>query len=556
MAGWRLWMMAAIAGCAGTAADAQTNREKAVAIDRVPIPPVDRFEVEQIGPPLAAPWSLAFLPDGTFLISEKHRGLRLIHADGQATATLEGGPPNVLRKEDSGLLDVALDPDFAANRTLYLAFAEGTEEANRTAIWKARLEGGRLVGGRVIFRANQDKKAPSHPGGRLLFLPDKSLLLTIGDGFDYRDKAQDPASHLGKVVRLTRDGAAAPDNPFVGRAGYAPEIWTLGHRNIQGLTRDPVSGTVWAHEHGPRGGDEINALVAGRNYGWPAVSFGIDYDGTLITERLHAAGMALPRFVWSPSIAPSGLAIYRGTVHPELDGRLLVGALAFRTLVQVRVGTETGLLAEEGRWLTGLKARIRDVRVAPNGAIFLLTDDPTAGRLLRLVPASEANAIAADQPLAPMSYLIGGWTGESRFTPAFAATPTVSEETSQMDCAAVVKATYIRCTIRFNRKRDGRLRVIEHQLNRDPAKAGFDVTVIDSSWAGKSSYILSWNAAEQAWIAFVPTDHEGHPATERIMVTPSSDRTSIVHTEALRLDNSPNGPWTETFRWTLQRRSS
>ena len=364
---------------------AQMTRLDAVAIDRVPIPPADRYEVEAIGPALAAPWSLAFLPDGSFLVSEKHGGVRIIRPNGSATGRLPGGPPTVLQKEDSGLLDIVLDPDFAANRFIYIAFAEGTEESNRTAVWKARLDNDRLTGGRVIFRVNEAKKGAAHPGGRMLFLPDKTLLLTVGDGFDYRDKAQDPASDLGKIVRLTRAGHAAPDNPFISRVGYAPEIWTLGHRNVQGLTRDPVTGTIWAHEHGPRGGDEINELAAGRNYGWPRASFGIDYDGKLITDRQHVEGMIDPRFVWVPSIAPSGLAAYHGAIHPEWEGRLLVGALASRMLAQVRINPQTGLLAEEGRWLVGLKARIRDVRVGPNGNVYLLTDEEN-GRLLRIHP--------------------------------------------------------------------------------------------------------------------------------------------------------------------------
>ena len=547
-------LTALIVACgAVTPAAAQTARERAVAIDRVPIPPAERFEVEEIGPPLAAPWSLAFLPDGSFLVSEKHGGLRRIGPGGQATPPMAGGPPNVLRKSDSGLHDVVLDPDFAANRTIYLAFAEGTEESNRTAIWKARLDGDRMVDGRVIFRVNEAKKAPSHPGGRLLFLPDKTLLLAVGDGFDYRDKAQTPASHLGKVLRLTRDGKAPPDNPFIGRAGYPPEIWALGSRNIQGLTRDPVTGTIWAHEHGPRGGDEINELVAGRNYGWPRASFGIDYDGKLITDRQHIDGLADPRFVWAPSIAPSGLAVYRGAVHPELDGKLLVGALAARTLVQVRIGAQTGLLAEEGRWLGGLKARIRDVRVAPDGQVYLLTDGDS-GRLLRLVAAASNPAIAADSPLSAMGYLIGSWTGESRFTPPFVANPKVMDETSLVDCVPVLKATYIRCTIRFFRRSDGRLRTVEHNINRDPAKSGFNVTVLDSGWSGQSRYTLNWDESEQAWIGFVPTDHDGRPATERIVDKPSPDRTTITHTEAIRLNSAPNAPWTETFRWTFTRR--
>jgi aldose sugar dehydrogenase len=360
-------------------------REQAVAMDRVEIPPADTLQVERIGPPLTAPWSLAFLPDGAMLVTEKHGGIRRIASDGQASAALPGGPENVFQRSDSGLLDVVLDPDFARNDLVYVAFVEGNEQANRTAIWKARLERGRLTGGRVIFRVNEGKEGPSHPGGRMIFLPDGTLLLTVGDGYGLREKAQNPASHLGKVLRLTRDGTAAPGNPFTGRAGHAPEVWTMGHRNIQGLARDPATGTVWAHEHGPRGGDEINELVAGRNYGWPAVSFGIDYDGTVITDRAHAPGMAAPRFVWSPSIAPSGLAIYRGARFPDWQGRLLTGALASQMVAQVRINPKNGLLAEEARLLTGLKARIRDVRESPDGHIYLLTDE-SPGYLLRILP--------------------------------------------------------------------------------------------------------------------------------------------------------------------------
>jgi aldose sugar dehydrogenase len=380
---WNCFLMIlAIATSVGVSA--QSNRLQAVAIDRVPIPSADRYEVEAIGPPLAGPWSLAFLPDGRFVVTEKHGGVRIMRSDGSATEQLSGGPEHVLQKEDSGLLDIVLDPDFATNRNVYIAFAEGTEEANRTAVWKGRLDDDQLLKGQVIFRVKEPKKGAAHPGGRMLFLPDKTLLLTVGDGFDYRDKAQDPASHLGKVLRITRDGQAPPDNPFARRPGYAPEIWTLGHRNPQGLTRDSATGRIWQHEHGPRGGDEINDLVAGGNYGWPRASFGIDYDGKLITDRQHVDGMIDPRFVWSPSIAPSGLAIYHGAVHPDWEGRLLVGALASRLLAQVRVNPQNGLLAEEGRWLVGLKARIRDVRVAPDGNVYLLTDD-AQGRLLRIV---------------------------------------------------------------------------------------------------------------------------------------------------------------------------
>lgn len=536
---------------AATPALTQSAREQAVAIDRVSVPPIDRFEVEQIGPPMASPWSLAFLPDGNFLISEKHGGLRIIGRDGSASAALAGGPPDVLQKSDSGLLDIVLDPQFADNRFVYLAFAEGTEEANRTAIWKARLEGNRLTGGRVIFRVSEAKQDTAHPGGRMLFLPDETLLLTVGDGFSLRDKAQDPSSHLGKVLRLTREGAAAPDNPFLGRTGYAPEIWTLGHRNIQGLTRDPATGTIWAHEHGPRGGDEINELVAGRNYGWPRASFGIDYDGARITDAQHVDGMSDPRFFWAPSIAPSGLAIYHGSVHPEWDGRLLVGALAARTLVQVRIHPKTGLLAEEGRWLLGLKQRIRDVRVAPDGQAYLLTDGE-GGRLLRLVGQAEPT-LAADGPLAPMSFLIGKWTGVSRFVPAFQ-TERVSDETSQIECQPVFKATYIRCTVRFYRTRDGRMRMVEKNIRKAPDNPGFEYVMFDSNWAGNGQYRSVWDPAARAWIAYLKTYHEGKPATERIVDQPSPDGRTIVHIEGLRLDATPSAPYTETFRWTWTKR--
>jgi aldose sugar dehydrogenase len=365
---------------------AQGARERAVKIDRIELPPADEVELERVAGGLRFPWSLAFLPDGRMLVVEKHDGMRLIARNGALGPMMAGLPVNVLRREDSGWLDVVLDPDFASNRRVYLAFAEGDEAANRTAIWRAELAGDRLVRGRVVFRVNFAKRGTSHPGGRLLFLPDRTLLLTVGDGFDYRDAAQDPASHLGKVLRLTRDGIAPPDNPFVGHPGYAPEIWTLGHRNIQGLARDPATGLVWAAEHGPRGGDEINQLRPGLNYGWPLVSHGIDYDGTTITERAFAAGMTPSHFYWAPSIAPSGLAVYRGTLYPGWDGRFFVGGLAGRSLVRLRIGAQSGLFVEEGRMFGGLRARIRDVRNGPDGTLYLLTDDAINGMLLRLAP--------------------------------------------------------------------------------------------------------------------------------------------------------------------------
>jgi glucose/arabinose dehydrogenase len=297
-----------------------------------------------------------------------------------------GGPPGVLAKADSGLLDVVLDPDFASNRLVFLSFAEGDEGANRTAIWRARYEGGRLADGRVIFRAKPDKAGPGHPGGRMAFLPDGTLLLTVGDGYDYRAAAQDLGSHLGKTLRLTRDGAAPADNPFVAREGALPEIWTYGHRNAQGLARDPATGDIWSHEHGPRGGDEVNRLRPGGNYGWPLVTHGIDYDLSIISERAFAPGIERSWFFWAPSIAPSGLAVYRGAAFPDWDGKLLVGGLVSKSVSRLRTAKQAGFFIEEERLFGGEGQRIRDVRVGPDGLVYVLTDEDVA-ELWRLAPA-------------------------------------------------------------------------------------------------------------------------------------------------------------------------
>lgn len=348
--------------------------------DRTPLVP-QGARVETLANGLNHPWSMAFLPGGDILIVEKFGGLRRIR-NGRLDPQPIRGTPAALQENDSGLLDIALDPQFAANQLVYIAFTEGTEQANHTALYRARLNGRALVDGRVIFRVSTDKAGFGHPGGRLLFLPDETLLLTIGDGYDYRDQAQNLASHLGKVVRLTRDGAAPPDNPFVGRPDARPEIYSYGHRNPQGLTRDG-SGRVWLLDHGPRGGDEINLLRRGQNYGWPRVTFGIDYDGTLISGQSEAPGTVAPVVVWVPSIAPSGMAVYSGARYAPWTGQHFVGALAARELRRVRI--QSGKDMEQERMLTDLEERIRDVREGPDGLLYLLTDSDN-GRLLRLHP--------------------------------------------------------------------------------------------------------------------------------------------------------------------------
>jgi glucose/arabinose dehydrogenase len=286
-------------------------------------------------------------------------------------------------KEDSGLHDIALDPDFATTQSVFIAYAGGDEKANHTSVWRARLEGNHLVEGQTIFRAAPDKADPNHPGGRLLFLPDKTFLLTVGDGFKFRDAAQDLSSDLGKILRLDREGHAPADNPFIGQEGARPEIYTYGHRNPQGLTMDTETGVVWEHEHGPRGGDEINLLTAGSNYGWPLTTNGIDYDGTLVSERAHAPGITSPLIVWAPSIAPSGLDVYRGTEFADWNGNFLVGALAAKLLVRAQLDNEERSIGEVERLLADLGTRIRDVRVGPDGLIYVLTDEAD-GRLIRL----------------------------------------------------------------------------------------------------------------------------------------------------------------------------
>ncbi len=374
-----------VAACGELAAQQPSSREAAVAIDRLTIPQQEEADLQRVAAGLRRPWSIAFLPDGDILVSEKHHGLRLIRPGVATAAIVPGGPPDVYASSDSGLLDVVPDPDFANNRFVYVAYAQGDERANRTAIWKARFIGGRLAGGRVLFRVAADKAGSGHPGGRLLFLPDRTLLLTVGDGFDYRDKAQDMGSHLGKVLRLTREGRAPRDNPFIGRPGVLPEIWSSGHRNIQGLALDPATGRIWSHEHGPRGGDEINELKAGANYGWPRLTHGIDYDGKIISSRTFEPGFEPSRFYWAPSIAPSGLAIYRGGRFPDWEGKFFVGGLVSRSIVRLSIGRDSGLFVEEQRMLGSLRERIRDLRIGPDGLLYVLTDAED-GQLWRLVP--------------------------------------------------------------------------------------------------------------------------------------------------------------------------
>jgi glucose/arabinose dehydrogenase len=342
-----------------------------------PIAPTLKTEVVASG--LDHPWSIAFLPGGGVLVTERNGGLRRIEGDRVSRVT---GVPKVFNEGQGGLFDVLPHPDFQQNGLIFLSYAHGTNRANGTRIARARLVGNSLIELTPIYTAMPLKRGPVHFGGRMVLLPDRTILLTTGDGFDFREQAQRLDSPLGKVMRITLDGKVPAGNPFAGVPTAQGAIWTRGHRNPQGLAHDPVRNLVFEHEHGPRGGDEVNVLRAGANYGWPVATKGLDYSGATISPYRTYKGMADGLVVWVPSIAPSGLAVYRGAMFPEWDGDLLVGALVDRELRRVRLSADGRVLGQESL-LKGLEARIRDVRVAPDGSVWLTTDD-ASGKVLRV----------------------------------------------------------------------------------------------------------------------------------------------------------------------------
>lgn len=363
------------------------RQSQAAAPNVQPTPPRPlAYRVEVVADGLNYPWSLAFLPNGDAFVTEKYGRLRIIRQGVLDPKFVEGGPTQVLQIDDSGLLDIALDPDYATNRTVFIAFNEGTEKKNRLAVYRAQFDGKRLINGKVIFRQFPDKVAPRASGGRIAFLRDKTMLVTVSDGYDYQNDAQDLTDDFGKVVRIDRDGKVPRDNPFVGKRNVRPEIFTYGHRNAIGLTVDPRNGDIWLDENGPMGGDEVNKLAPGQNYGWPKTTYGLDYSGEQISEQQTAEGVTDPVVVWVPSIAPSGLLVYLGNKFPQWKGDLFIGSLANTSLRRIRI--------VDGRWtqqevlLSEISARVRDVRTGPDGYIYVLSDQEQ-GQVLRLVPASE-----------------------------------------------------------------------------------------------------------------------------------------------------------------------
>lgn len=334
---------------------------------------------------LAHPWAVAFLPGGRFLVTERPGRLRVVEADGRVGPPV-AGVPDVVARGQGGLLDVALDPGFDRNRTLYFCFTEDAAGplGNHTALARAQLAAGetRLEQVRVIFRQQPSVASQLHFGCRITPARDGTLFLAMGERYTRKDDAQRLDNHLGKVVRLTTGGAPAPGNPFIGMPGAKPEIWSLGHRNPQGATLAP-DGTLWVHEHGPQGGDEINLPRPGRNYGWPVITYGEQYGGGPIGEgRKAQAGLEQPLHHWTPSIAPSGMAFLAGDRYgPAWKGNLFVGSLKFAQLVRLEL--KDGRVAREERLAVG--ERVRDVRQGPDGWLYLLTDS-AQGRLLRVLP--------------------------------------------------------------------------------------------------------------------------------------------------------------------------
>jgi glucose/arabinose dehydrogenase len=348
-----------------------------------PAPVNGAFNVETVARGLEHPWSLAFLPDGRMLVTERPGRLRLA-ADGKLSEPLVG-VPRVYASGQGGLLDVALSPAFDKDRLIYLSFAEPGEGGAGTAVARGRLGDGGLENVQVIWRQQPKVSGPNHFGSRIVFRPDGSLFVTLGERFNYSDSAQDLSTTIGKIVRINPDGSPPRDNPFVGRAGARPEIWSIGHRNVQAAALEPATGQLWTAEHGARGGDELNRPEAGKNYGWPVISYGVHYSFRKIGEGTAKQGMEQPVYYWDPVIAPSGMVFYTGDLFAGWKNNILIGSLTPGLLV--RLVMKDGKLAQEERYLGNLRERIRYVGQASDGSLYLVTDARN-GHIIRITPAA------------------------------------------------------------------------------------------------------------------------------------------------------------------------
>lgn len=351
------------------------------------------YQITEVASGLSYPWSLAFLPDDELLVTERTGQLRRVVA-GELSAPIKGLPDDLYVKSQGGLLDVMLHPDYQQNGWIYLSYAAGTDQHNALKVMRAKLSGLTLTEQRVIFTVTPTKNTPVHFAGRMAFLPDNSLLITSGDGFDFREQAQLKSSMLGKIIRIMDDGSVPLDNPFIlsgealtSASGFEDKenvsqfIYSLGHRNPQGLIYDPVRQKVFAHEHGPAGGDEVNIIAAGNNYGWPVITNGVDYSGAQISPFTEYPGMQQPWVDWTPSIAPSDMVVYYGPMFASLRGDLLVTSLKFKQVYWLQV--REAKVVQQQTLFSEIGERLRDISVHPDGSLYILTD-AAQGKILRI----------------------------------------------------------------------------------------------------------------------------------------------------------------------------
>ena len=339
---------------------------------------------------LEHPWSMTWLPDGAILITERPGRLRIVR-DGVLETQPIPGVPEVFAVGQGGLMDVSLHPNFAENRLIYLTYSHGSKSANRTRVARATFDGSALQNLEVIFQVNRAKQGGQHFGSRIVWLPDNTMLVSFGDGGNppvqldgdlIRQQAQNLNSHLGKVVRLKDDGSIPLDNPFINSTDANGAVWSYGHRNIQGMAFDRVNNRLWSTEHGARGGDELNLIEAGENYGWPEVTYSQEYTGGEISQSRSRPGMSDPKVVWTPAIAPSGLAVYTGARFPQWQGALLAGGLVSQDVRRLDLDGKGNVVREES---IPIGQRVRDVRQSPDGILYVLTDEPN-GQLISIEP--------------------------------------------------------------------------------------------------------------------------------------------------------------------------
>jgi glucose/arabinose dehydrogenase len=365
-------LSAALVGCMGA-----EERSDAPNIDP------NTYDVTTFADGLNKPWGLVFLDESTALVTEISGQIRLIE-NGTVSEPLTGGP-EVYANGQGGLLDLVLAPDFEESGTLFISYSKGDDARNATAIARAQFDGEALIGLEDIFVASPWRDTPSHFGGRMVILPDNTLLLTLGDAFAYREEAQVRENHLGSLIRMNLDGSVPDNNPFADEDGPAALVYSYGHRNVQGIAYDAARDIIWEHEHGPQGGDELNKIVPAANYGWPIVTEGIDYNGARISPYSDHKGFEAPTYVWTPSIAPGGLAIYTGSAFEDWTGDLFVAGLASQALHHIDVD-EAGNVVGENRLLYELDERIRQVVEGPDEALYVLIDGEE-GSVLRIAPA-------------------------------------------------------------------------------------------------------------------------------------------------------------------------